>query len=171
MKSTGFSAAGRQRRFEFFRRTSAELCAAILHPSRTSEVLEQYLTRLEDGRLKRAFAAAIDAGQPSVVPISRPASPRSNLWKGLASRRQSLKRCQKSHLSPSTSGRRGYFAASCSGCPSGAGCLRPTVGTAVEHQLVADAANLGGGDRPVDHSQGDANALERAHDRVAAATG
>ena len=32
------------------------------------------------------FAAAIDAGQPAVSPISRPTRPRNNLWKGLSSR-------------------------------------------------------------------------------------
>ena len=73
--------------FEFFRRTSTELCAAILQPSeRPSALLQQYLARIDDDRLKRAFAAAIDAGQPAVTPISRPARPRSNLWKGLSSR-------------------------------------------------------------------------------------
>jgi hypothetical protein len=73
--------------FEFFRRTSAELCAAIVHPNeRASAVLQQYLARIDDDRLKRTFAAAIDAGQPAVSPIIRPARPRSNLWKGLSSR-------------------------------------------------------------------------------------
>jgi hypothetical protein len=73
--------------FEFFRRTGTELCAAILQPSeRPSALLQQYLARIDDDRLKRTFAAAIDAGQPAVTPISRPARPRSNLWKGLSSR-------------------------------------------------------------------------------------
>ena len=73
--------------FEFFRRTSAELCAAIVQPNeRTSALLQQYLARIDDARLKRTLAAAIDAGQPAVSPITRPARPRSNLWKGLSSR-------------------------------------------------------------------------------------
>jgi len=74
--------------FEFFRRTSAELCAAILQPNeRAPAVLRKYLARLDDDRLKRAFAAAIDAGQPPVVtPISRAARRRNDLWKGLSSR-------------------------------------------------------------------------------------
>ena len=73
--------------FEFFRRTSAELCAAILQPNeRTSALLQKYLAGIEDARFKRTFAAAIDAGQPGVSPIIRPARPRSNLWKGLSSR-------------------------------------------------------------------------------------
>ena len=73
--------------FEFFRRTSVELCAAILQPSEgAAAVLQQYLIRLDDDRLKRAFAAAIDAGQP---PSLRSAGPRDgvvSLWKGLSSR-------------------------------------------------------------------------------------
>ena len=73
--------------FEFFRRTSAELCAAILQPNeRAPAVLRQYLVRLDDDRLKRAFAAAIDAVRPTVSPISRPALRRNDLWKGLSSR-------------------------------------------------------------------------------------
>ena len=74
--------------FEFFRRTSAELCTAILQPNeRATAVLQQYLVRLDDDRLKRAFAAAIDASpQPVVSPISRAARQRNELWKGLSSR-------------------------------------------------------------------------------------
>lgn len=74
--------------FEFFRRTSAELCAAILQPKAgPSAILHQYLDWLDDDRLKRAFAAAIDAGQrPAVVSIDRVARQRNGLWKGLASR-------------------------------------------------------------------------------------
>jgi hypothetical protein len=73
--------------FEFFRRASAELCAAILQPNeRAPVVLQQYLVRLDDDRLKRAFAAAIDVAQPTVSPISRAARQRNELWKGLSSR-------------------------------------------------------------------------------------
>jgi hypothetical protein len=73
--------------FEFFRRTSAELCAAILQPNeRSPTVLQQHLARLDDDRLKRAFSAAIDANQPAVTQISRPARRRNDLWKGLSSR-------------------------------------------------------------------------------------
>jgi hypothetical protein len=74
--------------FEFFRSTSAELCAAILQPNeRASAILQQYLARLDDHGLKRAFAAAIDAGQwPAVAPVSRAARQRHELWKGLSSR-------------------------------------------------------------------------------------
>jgi hypothetical protein len=73
--------------FEFFRRTSAELCAAIVQPNeRASALLQQYLARIDDDRLKRAFAAAIDACQLAAFPISRPARTRTNLWKGLSAR-------------------------------------------------------------------------------------
>ena len=73
--------------FEFFRRTSAELCAAILQPDeRASAVLQQYLARIDDDRFKRTFAAAIDAGQPAISPVSRPAQRRRDLWKGLSAR-------------------------------------------------------------------------------------
>jgi hypothetical protein len=73
--------------FDFFRRTSAELCAAILQPNEgTSAILQQYLVRLDDDRLKRSFAAAIDAAQPTVSPISRATRRRNELWKGLSSR-------------------------------------------------------------------------------------
>ena len=73
--------------FDFFRRTSAELCAAILQPNETaSAILQQYLVRLDDDRLKRAFAAAIDAGQPAVSSINRATRRRNELWKGLSSR-------------------------------------------------------------------------------------
>lgn len=74
-------------RFEFFRRTSAELCAAILQPNeRAPAILQHYLVRLDDVRLKRAFAAAIDAAQATVTPINRVARQRNELWKGLSSR-------------------------------------------------------------------------------------
>ena len=74
--------------FSFFRTTSAELCAAILRPSEPgSAVLRQYLARIDDDRLKRVFAAAIEADRPAVVPIRRPVKRVNDLWKGLSSRR------------------------------------------------------------------------------------
>lgn len=73
--------------FEFFRRSSTDLCAAIRQPNaRTSALLQQYLARIDDDRLKRALAAAINADQPVASPIGRPARPRVSLWKGLSSR-------------------------------------------------------------------------------------
>ena len=81
--------------FNFFRRTSAELCAAILRPNElTSTLLRQYLARIDDDRLKRTFAAAIEASQPTLSSADKPVKradkqiKRDNdLWRGLSSRR------------------------------------------------------------------------------------
>ena len=78
--------------FSFFRRTSAELCAAILRPNElTTALLRQYLARIDDDRLKRVFAATIDTDQPTDQPkvssISKPLKHDSGLWRGLSSRR------------------------------------------------------------------------------------
>jgi len=73
--------------FGFFRRTSAELCAAILQPNElTSTVLRQYLARIDDDRLKRAFAAAIESDQPKASSVSKPFKRDNGLWNGLSSR-------------------------------------------------------------------------------------
>jgi hypothetical protein len=74
--------------FDFFRRTSPELCAAIVQPNaRASVILQQYLARIDDDRLKRVFAAAIDANQRTVSPADRAVRRGSDLWKGISSRR------------------------------------------------------------------------------------
>jgi hypothetical protein len=71
--------------FGFFRRTSAELCAAILQPNEhSSTLLGQFLARIDDDRLRRAFAAAIEADQPKVPSTSK--SIRRDLWRGLSTR-------------------------------------------------------------------------------------
>lgn len=83
--------------FDFFRRSSMELCAAILQPSeRAAEVLRQYLARIDDDRLKRALAAAIEADQPKVSSAGKSSVGKSSvdksfkrdneLWRGLPSR-------------------------------------------------------------------------------------
>lgn len=73
--------------FRFFRRTSAELCAAILRPNEpTSPVLRRYLARIDDDRLKRVFAAAIEADQPPAARVSKPVKRDNGLWKGLSAR-------------------------------------------------------------------------------------
>ena len=56
--------------FGFFRKTSLELCAAILQRDETADVLlRQHLARIDDLRLKRALAAAreIERGEPASV--------------------------------------------------------------------------------------------------------
>jgi hypothetical protein len=73
--------------FEFFRRTSAELCAAILQPNeRAATILRQYLERIDDDRLRRVVAAAVDIGQPAVSRAASPVGRRNDLWKGLSAR-------------------------------------------------------------------------------------
>jgi hypothetical protein len=73
--------------FQFFRRTSAELCTAILQlDEQASAVLRQYLARIEDDRLRRALAAAVDTGRPTVSPARKPVGRGNDLWKGLSSR-------------------------------------------------------------------------------------
>lgn len=73
--------------FRFFRRTSAELCAAILRPNElSSTVLRQYLARIDDDRLKRVFAAAIGAEPSKVAPVNKSIKRENGLWRGLASR-------------------------------------------------------------------------------------
>ena len=73
--------------FNFFRRTSAELCAAILRPNElTSTLLRQYLARIDDDRLKRTLAAAMEADQPTVSSADKPIKRDNGLWRGLSSR-------------------------------------------------------------------------------------
>ena len=71
--------------FGFFRRTSAELCAAILRPNElNAAVLRQYLARIDDGRLQRAFAAAIETGELKTSSDGKPIKRNDGLWRGLS---------------------------------------------------------------------------------------
>jgi hypothetical protein len=73
--------------FSFFRKTSAELCAAILRPNEmTSSLLRQYLARIDDDRLGRIFAAAMETDQPKASSVGKPVKRDNGLWKGLSSR-------------------------------------------------------------------------------------
>lgn len=73
--------------FNFFRRTSAKLCAAILRPGElTATLLRQYLVRIDDDRLRRAFAAAVEVSQPKVSSVSKPIKRDDELWRGLVLR-------------------------------------------------------------------------------------
>jgi len=49
-------------------------------------LLRQYLARIDDDRLKRAFAAAIDVSQPKASTASTPSRRLNGLWKGVPSR-------------------------------------------------------------------------------------
>src|SRR3979490_1954957 len=54
--------------FDFFPRTRAQPCDAILRPDEPgSTVLQRYHARVDDDRIKRAFAAATAADQPMVL--------------------------------------------------------------------------------------------------------
>jgi hypothetical protein len=73
--------------FGFFRRTSAELCAAILQPNdHSSTLLRQFLARMEDERLRLVFAAAIEADQPKVSSVNKSVRRDTGLWRGLSTR-------------------------------------------------------------------------------------
>lgn len=75
------------RQFRFFRKMSAELCAAILRPNQTGDaILRQYLAGIDDIRLKRVFAAAIAIEQPETMAIKPRSKPENKLWRGLPSR-------------------------------------------------------------------------------------
>lgn len=70
--------------FEFFRRSSLELCQAIgeeASPGR-SATIKRHLDRIEDARLRRAFAAAVEIELPhhaaDGTKLRRP-----ELWRGL----------------------------------------------------------------------------------------
>jgi hypothetical protein len=78
--------------FNFFRRTSAELCASILRPGAlTAALLRQYLVRIDDDRLRRAFAAAVEVSQPKMSSVSKPIKRDDELWSGLALRGNDLR--------------------------------------------------------------------------------
>jgi hypothetical protein len=71
--------------FGFFCRTSAELCAAILQPNEhSSALLRQFLARIDDDRLRRAFAATIEAEK--VASTSKSIRRDGGLWRGLSTR-------------------------------------------------------------------------------------
>ena len=76
--------------FSFFRKTSADLCTSILQQNEyAGTILRQYLARIEDARLKRAFASAIDLNQaPAARKPEKDKKKDGNdgLWRGLAPR-------------------------------------------------------------------------------------
>jgi hypothetical protein len=70
--------------FDFFRRTSGELCQAIgedASPDR-SAIIKRHLDRIEDDRLRRVFAAAVEIEVPQHVADSAKHR-RPELWRGL----------------------------------------------------------------------------------------
>jgi hypothetical protein len=77
--------ADKQVSFSFFRTTSAGLCAAIERRNESADiVLRQYLARIDDDRLKRAFAGTIEMDHQARA-AKKPKNDNS-LWRGLSSR-------------------------------------------------------------------------------------
>jgi hypothetical protein len=71
--------------FRFFYTTSTELCQAIINPlhSTSHAVLRQHLTRTDDERFKRAFAAALAIDIPRARRPPGPPKSNGDLWRGL----------------------------------------------------------------------------------------
>lgn len=66
--------------FRFFHTTSTELCHALadrMHPRR-DHILRRHIARIEDRRLKLAFAAAVETAHPAAQPIIKTESHASN---------------------------------------------------------------------------------------------
>jgi hypothetical protein len=80
---------GQKTDFRFFQRTSESLCVAIRRPNESgSGLLREYLARIDDERLKRAFASATELEQPKVSSARNKAVKRdASLWRGLPARR------------------------------------------------------------------------------------
>ncbi len=68
--------------FGFFHRTSHQLCGAILdpRPQISATVLREYIARIKDDRIRRAFAAAVKLDIKKQTPGTRRPG---DLWKGL----------------------------------------------------------------------------------------
>jgi hypothetical protein len=74
--------------FSFFRRTSAELCGAILYPNDAGKaILKQYRARIDDERLRLAFAVTADLEtRPPVARAKQRSRSVNALWRGLPAR-------------------------------------------------------------------------------------
>jgi hypothetical protein len=81
-----FDRKERESEFHFFRKTSSELCLAILdHREKGPAILCRYLAQIGEPRLKRAFAAAVGMPEPDAAPIRRRPKQDQYLFKGLPS--------------------------------------------------------------------------------------
>jgi hypothetical protein len=67
----------------FFRRTSAEVCKAIIAPDdpRRMYILKKHIARIDDPQLRRAFQAVADIEQTSASALFK--AKRQDLWRGL----------------------------------------------------------------------------------------
>lgn len=76
--------------FSFFRRKSTELSAAIVRRQQGDDViLNLYLAQIDDARLLRALAAALEIPQPEPDLTRKRTRPGPDLWRGLPSRASS----------------------------------------------------------------------------------
>lgn len=74
--------------FHFFRRTTAELCAAISAEDPDQDaVIRRFLAQIDNVRLRRAFEAAIARDRTPPKLVATRIKPSSDLWRGLPSRR------------------------------------------------------------------------------------
>ena len=74
-------------RFGFFRRMSVGLCISIVQRNEADDaILREYLGRIEDDRLRRTLAAAIEISQPEATVTRIRRRPENDLWRGLAPR-------------------------------------------------------------------------------------
>jgi hypothetical protein len=82
-----FDRKERESEFHFFRKTSSELCLAILdHRETAPAILRRYLAQIGEPRLKQAFAAAVGMPEADAAPGRRPKQDQY-LFKGLPSRK------------------------------------------------------------------------------------
>jgi hypothetical protein len=74
--------------FRFFYRASIAVCAAIVDPvmPASTTLLQDHLERIDDPRLKRAFAAALDIKPRKTARTAKRPARRVDLWKGLPAR-------------------------------------------------------------------------------------
>ena len=78
---------GRSVSFAFFRKCTEELCDALVRPDDLGEtIIRRHLTRIADGRLKRAFQAAVELTPPVVIENRSVERRRRDLWRGLERR-------------------------------------------------------------------------------------
>lgn len=87
--------------FRFFRKTSAELCLAILGHSETGPAaLRRHLAQISEPRLKQAFAAAVALPEPDTAPARRRPKQDQHLFRGLPSRKVANQRSQEHEPKP-----------------------------------------------------------------------
>jgi hypothetical protein len=72
----------------FFRRTSAELCSAILGEREDAEsIMLRFQKEIDDARLKRAFAASVGIAPADPVSAKRRSKPENDLFRNLPPRK------------------------------------------------------------------------------------